>query len=132
MTISEEQSVQAVQVEGSTTESTAPMVPVISLSSTVGAVFALLAFAVSVVSGLQSANPADTVLGRGLVALVVCYAVGMIAGAILEYVIGLEVRRREAAEPLPEPSLPEADEVEDATDTGETPASSGAAAAARG
>jgi hypothetical protein len=48
----------------------------------VGACVALLAFALAIAAGLAAANSAATVLLRALLAMIVCYPVGLAAGAV--------------------------------------------------
>ena len=67
--------------------------------------FALLGFALAVLSGLFAGNPATLVLVRALVVMVACNVVGQMAGAILFRVVDDHVRAYEAARPIPEVSL---------------------------
>ncbi len=67
--------------------------------------FALLGFALAVISGLLAGNPATMVLGRALIVLMVCNMLGHAAGTILFRVVDEHVHAYEAARPVPEVSL---------------------------
>lgn len=60
---------------------------------------ALGAFAIAIFAGLASGNPTDTILGRALLCLVVCYVVGLAVGAVAERAVDEHVRAHEAANP---------------------------------
>jgi hypothetical protein len=53
--------------------------------------FALCAFAVAILSGLSSANPTAQILQRAILAMFVCYPVGLAVGLICERVIASHV-----------------------------------------
>ena len=53
-------------------------------SSAIAGCFALSAFAVAVVAGLAAQNPASSILFRALIAMIVCYPVGLIIGLICQ------------------------------------------------
>lgn len=53
-------------------------------SSAIAGCFALSAFAVAVVAGLAAQNPASSILVRALIAMIVCYPVGLIIGLICQ------------------------------------------------
>lgn len=53
----------------------------------VGACFALAAFAVAMIAGLESGLPMLTVLARGVLVLLVCYPVGIVIGLIIDRII---------------------------------------------
>ena len=63
--------------------------------------FALSAFAVAVIAGLASDNPASEVLGRALLCMVVCYPVGLVVGMVCVRVISAHVEAHRAANPIP-------------------------------
>ena len=54
------------------------------------------AFAVATFVGLEAANPASQVLSRALLALAVCYFVGIGIGTVAERVVDLETAARRA------------------------------------
>lgn len=56
------------------------------MTSAIAAVFGLTAFVVSVVCGLATAAPAPEALGRALVGMAACYAIGLFAGRVGEHV----------------------------------------------
>lgn len=56
--------------------------------------FALTAFAVALVAGISGGNDAAQILLRAVIAMVVCYPVGLIAGLICERVIQAHVTAR--------------------------------------
>ncbi len=49
--------------------------------------FALAAFAVAVVAGVAGGNPASVVLGRALLAMTLCYPMGLMIGALCHRVV---------------------------------------------
>jgi hypothetical protein len=53
----------------------------------IAATFGLTAFAVGIVAGMLAGNPAETILIRALVAMVVVQAVGFVVGSIGERTI---------------------------------------------
>ena len=53
-------------------------------ASTIGGSFALAAFAVAIVAGLASGNPAASVLLRALIAMLICYPVGLAVGFVAQ------------------------------------------------
>ena len=56
-------------------------------SSAIAGCFSLSAFAVAVVAGLFAHNPASSILIRALIAMIVCYPVGLIIGLICQRLI---------------------------------------------
>ena len=62
----------------------------------------MAAFAVALVSGLWVGNPAASILARALLSLVLCYALGMMVGAICEHVVREHLARYKAKRPVPE------------------------------
>jgi hypothetical protein len=74
----------------------------LDLAKSVAAVFALAGFAVACVSGLLWEMSATAAMWRGLVAMAVCFAVGSIAGAVLERVVREHNKSYEANKPLPQ------------------------------
>ena len=58
--------------------------------NTIAGSFALAAFAVAIVSGLASGNPASSVLGRAVMALVICYPLGLAVGIVAQTTQSLE------------------------------------------
>jgi hypothetical protein len=69
----------------------------------IAACFTLAAFAVAVVAGLASDNPATHVLVRAVVAMCVCYPVGYVAGMVCERVISAHIESHKQANPAPDP-----------------------------
>jgi len=60
----------------------------------------LTAFAIAVVAGLAAGNPSTEVLTRALVCMAICYALGMVLGAIGEHTMQEHVRQYIAARPV--------------------------------
>ena len=58
-----------------------------NLPTTVAAMFALSAFAVAVLAGMQSHASAGAVIVRALMAMLICYPIGLMAGFIAHKVI---------------------------------------------
>ena len=67
-------------------------------SNVIAACVALAAFAVAVVAGLFSGNDAAAVLLRALLAMLVCYPVGMLIGIVCQRVIADHLRALDAAQ----------------------------------
>ncbi|MHC4219345.1 MAG: hypothetical protein ACYSU7_12930 [Planctomycetota bacterium] len=63
-------------------------------SRAVAGCFALAAFAVAVVAGLAGGNASSSILVRALIAMIVCYPVGLIIGLVCQHVIEDHVRIR--------------------------------------
>ncbi|MBC23886.1 MAG: hypothetical protein CMJ32_08245 [Phycisphaerae bacterium] len=61
--------------------------PLQRLPLLVGACFGLVSFSVSIIVGLQSTNPAMTILLRALFALLICYTVGYVLGHLARFVL---------------------------------------------
>lgn len=72
-------------------------------ASTIAGVLALAAFAVAVVAGLAADNPAGTVLGRALAAMLAANLAGWPLGLVLERILADEHQRRDA---VPAPVVP--------------------------
>ena len=68
--------------------------------------FALAAFSVAVVAGLAGGNTATAILVRALIAMIVCYPLGMLVGVLCRRVIDQH---------LAEQSAESAEKVEDVT-----------------
>lgn len=62
-----------------------------------GACTAFAAFSVSVVVGIASNNPADTVLLRAIVALIAGFGGGFLVGLVCDWIVGQQVAAIEAA-----------------------------------
>lgn len=61
-------------------------------SKAVASCFALAAFAVAVLAGLAGGNEAVPILTRALIAMAVCYPVGLIVGLVCQHVIEQHIR----------------------------------------
>lgn len=70
-------------------------------SSVIAGCFALSAFAVAVLAGLATDNPAAQVLGRAIVCMLVCYPVGLAIGLVCVRVISAHVEAHRQANPIP-------------------------------
>jgi hypothetical protein len=68
----------------------------------IAACFALSAFAVAIVSGLSSGNPAGEVLWRAFIAMTACYPLGLMIGMVCERVIIGHIEAHERANPAPD------------------------------
>jgi hypothetical protein len=73
-------------------------------SKVIAGSFALAAFAVAVLSGLFSDNPASAVLGRALASMAVCYPVGLMVGILCERVVTAHVEAHRQLNPPPKES----------------------------
>jgi|GEM_PF-2660091 len=54
------------------------------LTKTVGVCCGLAAFAIALMVGLSAGNPVEVILSRSLIALFVCYLIGMTLGAMFD------------------------------------------------
>ena len=61
-------------------------------SKAVAGCFAMAAFTVAVVAGLAGGNTAISILGRALVAMIICYGLGLLVGLVCRQVIQQHVR----------------------------------------
>ena len=91
-------------------------------SRAVAGCFALAAFAVAVVAGLAGGNAPSAILVRALIAMVVCYPMGLVIGLVCQHVIEEHVKARSGANVVPgqdaggspaEESAKNAEEAED-------------------
>jgi H+/gluconate symporter-like permease len=57
------------------------------ISRVVAASFALCAFAVAIVAGMAAGQGTGAILTRALVAMIICYPVGYLAGMICQWVV---------------------------------------------
>lgn len=69
----------------------------------VGGVLGLTGFATALFVGMAAGNPALLTLWRGLVCMVVCYAVGRVLGGMGGAAAGEYIDRYKADRPAPEP-----------------------------
>ena len=69
--------------------------------NTIAGCFALAAFTVAIIAGLAAANPAVSVLSRAIVAMLVCYPIGLMVGMIALRIVSDHVEAHEASNPLP-------------------------------
>ena len=53
----------------------------------VAACFGLTAFTIAIVAGLASESPAHSVLSRAVIAMILCYPVGLVVGMICDRII---------------------------------------------
>ena len=56
-------------------------------AGTIAGLFALAVFAVAILAGLFAGNAATAVIGRALVAMLICYPVGLLIGIIATRVV---------------------------------------------
>ncbi len=56
-------------------------------ATAVGASFALTAFAVAILAGLFAGNAADLILQRAILALLLCYPVGLFFGMVCRRIV---------------------------------------------
>ena len=68
----------------------------------ISACFALASFAVAILAGLASDNPASSVLARALMAMMICYPVGLAIGLICERLIIAHIAAHQLANPVAE------------------------------
>ena len=99
-----------------------------SRARVVSVIFALSGFAVALVSGLGAGNAPMQVVLRALIAMLICQAVGAVAGLMFERVLQEQELRHREANPVPAvPSVAapqgviEVDEVVDQSGTTRAP-----------
>lgn len=73
--------------------------------------FALAAFAVAVVAGVASGNPASVVLMRALLAMTLCYPLGLVIGALCHRVVQQHLDATDAAAKALPPGAGETEEA---------------------
>ena len=71
-------------------------------SRAVAGCFALAAFAVAVVAGLAGGNTTASILVRALIAMAVCYPVGLVIGLMCQRVVEEHARNQPIAGTVPE------------------------------
>ena len=71
------------------------------ITSVVAGVFALAAFLVALLASALGGNELGVILLRALLALIICYPVGMMAGALLSRVIEDALRDHAQSHPVP-------------------------------
>jgi hypothetical protein len=69
-------------------------------SSVIAGCFAMAAFAVAILAGLAGENETISILTRSLVAMFICYPLGLIVGMICERLVSEHVRSNAAAHPI--------------------------------
>ncbi len=81
----------------------------------IGACVALAAFVVAILAGLASGNSAASILLRALIAMLVCYPVGLLVGMACQRVIWEQLNAHRAANPVPkeEPGEPAGSQDDD-------------------
>jgi len=85
-------------------------------SRAIAGCFALAAFAVAVLAGLAGGNTAVSILTRAILAMVICYPVGLVVGLVCQHVIEQHIRQQTAeteAAAGSEQSAKSAEEAED-------------------
>ena len=61
--------------------------------------FSLAAFAVAVIAGLAAGNTATSILVRALIAMLVCYPVGLLIGLVCRRVLEEHIKSQDGATP---------------------------------
>lgn len=80
-------------------------------TTAIGACFALTAFAVAILAGLFAGNAADMILQRALIALILCYPVGLIFGLMCRRLVDEHARAMTESLAVENESLGEVDIV---------------------
>lgn len=62
-------------------------------SQVIGGCFALCAFAMAIVAGLAAGNESSAILLRAIIAMFVCYLIGLGIGMICQQVVGQQVKK---------------------------------------
>ena len=66
---------------------------------TIAGIFALAAFAVAVLAGLSAGNAAVLVLSRAIIAMLICYPVGLAVGLVAQRLVQDHIDSHRAANP---------------------------------
>ena len=69
-------------------------------SNVIAACFSLAAFAVAILAGLVSGNGAISILVRAVLAMIVCYPVGLIIGLVCQRVVDDQMASYRQANPI--------------------------------
>ena len=72
----------------------------------IAAICGLSGFAIALIAGLAADNPADTVLSRAIVAMLVLHILGWIVGSIGERTVVESLNQYKKLNPIPEDKLP--------------------------
>jgi len=67
-----------------------------SVTRHISVIFALCAFAIALIAGLAAGNPAEHIVGRAVVAMLVCQIMGVIIGRVAQAVIDEHVEQHRA------------------------------------
>jgi len=62
---------------------------------------ALTAFTVAIVMGMAAGNPAESILGRALMAMFACFAIGSLIGHVAERIVSDHIEQYQRNNPLP-------------------------------
>ena len=87
-----------------------------AVSNAVAGCFGLAAFAVAVVAGLGGGNTATSILLRALIAMIVCYPIGLVIGMVCQHVVEQHVRQRAEEAPAPRVAEQSAENAKEAGD----------------
>ena len=72
----------------------------------IAAICGLSGFAVALIAGIAADNPADTVLTRAIVAMLVLHILGWIIGSVGERTVVEALAQYKKVNPIPEDNLP--------------------------
>ncbi len=70
-----------------------------TISQVVAGCSGMAAFAISILAGLNASNGAVTILSRAILAMAICYIVGLVVGLVIQHVIKLHLQEYEAENP---------------------------------
>lgn len=71
-------------------------------AQTVATCLALSAYAIAMIAGIGAQNPVLLVMRRGLVVLVLGYAIGLAIGTIVEHILREHIAGYQAKRPIPD------------------------------
>lgn len=74
-------------------------------ANTIAGMFGLAGFTVAVIAGLAVGNPTTSVLWRSILAMIVCYPVGLAIGLVAQKVIQDHIRAHKSANPAQDSTL---------------------------
>ncbi|MEM1110069.1 MAG: hypothetical protein AAGH99_15395 [Planctomycetota bacterium] len=70
-------------------------------SRVIATCFALTSFAAALIVGWLAQNPLQTILLRALFTMIVCYAIGLVIGVILQGIVHKQIEQHKSENPIP-------------------------------
>lgn len=64
--------------------------------------FSLIVFSTAIAVGVSAHNPAQTVMWRAMVAMIICWPIGLIIGTLAQKTIERNIENYKSAHPVPQ------------------------------